>query len=89
MRSVLLAERPRGVLAIGAHPNVVEIGCGGTLLQLAARYPGLHVTVVVLTGSAQRHAECQVACGPISVPAVGDSAHLGYRTVGCRRIGAR
>ena len=63
MTSVLLAERPCGLLALGAHPDDVEIGCGGTLLQLAARYPGLSVTVVVFTGSAERHAESQAKLG--------------------------
>lgn len=53
--------RPRGVLALGAHPDDVEIGCGGTLLRLAQAYPGLPVTVVVLTGTPQRQAEARAA----------------------------
>jgi LmbE family N-acetylglucosaminyl deacetylase len=44
------------VLALGAHPDDIEIGCGGTLLRLAAR-GGLTLTAAVLTGSDERAAE--------------------------------
>jgi LmbE family N-acetylglucosaminyl deacetylase/CheY-like chemotaxis protein len=38
----------RKILAIGAHPDDVEIGCAGALLEHAAR--GDEVTVLILTG---------------------------------------
>jgi LmbE family N-acetylglucosaminyl deacetylase len=47
------------VLAIGAHPDDIEIGAGGLLLQLAERKP--RVRYVVLTGTAERHQEAQNA----------------------------
>lgn len=51
---------PLEVLCLGAHPDDIEIGCGGTLLHLAAR-PGTTVTGVVLTGDADRVQEAVTA----------------------------
>ena len=53
------AGRPLSVLAIGAHPDDVEIGAGGLLLQLATR--PLQARYVLLTGTAERQAEARAA----------------------------
>jgi LmbE family N-acetylglucosaminyl deacetylase len=52
---------PLSVLAIGAHPDDIEIGAGGTLLALAASEPGLIAHYVVLTGTPERQLEARAA----------------------------
>jgi LmbE family N-acetylglucosaminyl deacetylase len=53
--------RPLSVLTIGAHPDDIEIGAGGTLLSLAESQPGLQARYVVLTGTADRQQEARNA----------------------------
>jgi len=55
------AGGPLSVLAIGAHPDDIEIGSGGLLLGLAESQPGLPVRYVVLTGTPDRQAEARNA----------------------------
>jgi LmbE family N-acetylglucosaminyl deacetylase len=56
MDALRLPDGPLEVLCVGAHPDDVEIGCGGTLLRLAER-SDLSLTVAVLTGTPDRAAE--------------------------------
>ena len=53
------ADVPLSLLAIGAHPDDIEIGAGGLLLVLAQNRP--NVRYVVLTGTAERHQEARNA----------------------------
>ncbi len=55
-----LRGRPT-VLALGAHSDDIEIGCGGTLLHLAERYPDLDVVWVVLSATPARAAEARAS----------------------------
>lgn len=53
------AGEPLSVLAIGAHPDDIEIGAGGFLLGLAGR--DVRARYVVLTGTAERQQEARNA----------------------------
>jgi LmbE family N-acetylglucosaminyl deacetylase len=55
------ANAPLSVLAIGAHPDDIEIAAGGTLLSLAERHPGLRVRYVLMTGTKERQQEAHAA----------------------------
>jgi len=49
------------LLVIGAHPDDIEIGAGGTLLDMAESQPGLRVHYLLVTGSPDRQVEARHA----------------------------
>lgn len=56
---------PRGrapvLLFLGAHCDDIEIGCGGTVIELLKAYPGAKVHWVVLSSGARREKEARRA----------------------------
>lgn len=61
------AGRPMSILAIGAHPDDIEIGAGGLLLGLARSNPRVHY--LVLTGTVARQQEARTAASEFFVGA--------------------
>jgi LmbE family N-acetylglucosaminyl deacetylase len=69
-----LPAGPLQLVCLGAHPDDVEIGCGGTLLTLAESRSA-RATVVVPTGTPERHAESRKAAAAF-LPGADVDVHL-------------
>ena len=52
-------QRPLRLLCLGAHADDIEIGCGGTVLRLAAEVPDLVVRWIVFSGIDARGVEAR------------------------------
>lgn len=65
-------DGPLEVLCLGAHADDIEIGCGGTLLQLAASRT-LRVRWIVFSGEGERGAEAEASAAAF-LAGVADSA---------------
>ena len=55
------AASPLQILCLGAHPDDIEIGCGGTILRLAQEYPNSVFHWVVFSAVGVREAEARHA----------------------------
>jgi LmbE family N-acetylglucosaminyl deacetylase len=51
--------QPLQVLCLGSHSDDIEIGCGGTILQLAKQYPGCLFHWVVFSAAGVREEEAR------------------------------
>jgi LmbE family N-acetylglucosaminyl deacetylase len=59
LRLTFAGGSPLHILAIGAHPDDIEIGCGGTLLRLVAEGSVAAVTWVVMSAEGPRADEAR------------------------------
>ncbi len=62
-------DKLKTVLCLGAHSDDIEIGCGGTLMKLAAENDGLIVYWVVFTAAGHRQVEARASARTFLVQA--------------------
>ena len=56
-------DGPGRLLALGAHCDDIEIGCGGTMLRLAGTRPDLEVRWVIFASTPERAREARASAG--------------------------
>jgi LmbE family N-acetylglucosaminyl deacetylase len=61
LEAMLDRREPMRLLAVGCHADDIEIGCGGTILELAERRPDLEVTWLVLSAHGVRATEARAS----------------------------
>lgn len=54
-------KAPLRLLCLGAHPDDIEIGCGGTISRLVAETPDIAIRWVVFTGNDVRAGEARAS----------------------------
>jgi LmbE family N-acetylglucosaminyl deacetylase len=54
-------KAPLQVLCLGAHSDDIEIGCGGAVLSLIERYPGVQFSWIVFSARGIRKSEAECA----------------------------
>jgi LmbE family N-acetylglucosaminyl deacetylase len=64
------------ILLLGAHADDIEIGCGGTVLELVRGLPGVQLVWVVFSGSDVRQAEAAASAHDFARGAASLDLHL-------------
>jgi LmbE family N-acetylglucosaminyl deacetylase len=58
-----IGKQPLQILCLGAHSDDIEIGCGGTILELLESQPSSHVHWVVFSANGPRRREALNSAG--------------------------
>jgi len=61
MKNLHLDDGPLNILCLGAHPDDIEIGCGGTVLEILRKRKDVSVAWVVFAVSKERREEAECA----------------------------